>query len=133
MCIKTKYIVIYQRKLDFHVTISISKCCINQDKPANQELKNCFNFFKKEINFLYNVKIIVALGKVAFDTCSKFYKESYSLKKNYYVFGHGKRYTLPDKKILVGCYHPSPRNVNTKRLNKKKMVFLFKKVKKLLN
>jgi len=34
---------------------------------------------------------------------------------------------------LVGCYHPSPRNVNTKRLNVKKMVHLFEKVKRLLN
>jgi len=34
---------------------------------------------------------------------------------------------------LVGCYHPSPRNVNTKRLDEKKMVFLFEQVKELLN
>jgi uracil-DNA glycosylase family 4 len=108
------------------------KCAPPKDKPSNQELKNCFNFFKKEINFLSNIKIIVALGKIAFEACLKFYKETYSLKKNYYIFGHGKRYTLPDKKILVGCYHPSPRNVNTKRLDTKKMVFVFKQVKKLL-
>jgi uracil-DNA glycosylase family 4 len=109
------------------------KCAPPQDKPTNQELKNCFNFFKKEIDFLSNIKIIVALGKIAFDACLKFYKEDYSFKNKYYVFGHGAQYTLPDKKILVGCYHPSPRNVNTKRLNVKKMVHLFEKVKELLN
>jgi len=49
------------------------KCAPPQDKPTNQELKNCFNFFKEEISFLGNIKIIVALGKIAFDACLKFY------------------------------------------------------------
>ena len=53
-------------------------------------------------------------------------------KNKYYVFGHGVQYILPDKKILVGCYHPSPRNVNTGRLNEKKMTNLFKKILKLV-
>jgi len=98
-----------------------------------KNLKTVLIFFEKKSVFLSNIKIIVALGKIAFDACLKFYKENYSLKNKYYVFGHGTQYTLPDKKILVGCYHPSPRNVNTKRLNVKKMVFLFEQVKELLN
>jgi len=39
---------------------------------------------------------------------------------------------LPDKKILIGCYHPSPRNVNTKRIDVNKMVKLFNNSKKIL-
>ncbi len=46
-------------------------------------------------------------------------------------FGHGKIYKLNNDIFLVGCYHPSPRNVNTGRINKNKMVSLFNKVKKL--
>jgi hypothetical protein len=42
-----------------------------------------------------------------------------------------KKYELPDKKILIGCYHPSPRNVNTGRIDEKKMTSLFKKAIKL--
>ena len=77
------------------------------------------------------LKIIVALGKIAFDACIKFYKGIYFLKSKDYLFGHGAKYQLPDKKILIGCYHPSPRNVNTKRINLNKMVKLFKNAKKL--
>jgi uracil-DNA glycosylase len=33
--------------------------------------------------------------------------------------------------ILLGCYHPSPRNVNTRRINEKMMIDLFNKAKKL--
>ena len=42
-------------------------------------------------------------------------------------------YKLPDNKILVGSYHPSPRNVNTGRININKMVKLLKSVKKIIN
>ena len=46
---------------------------------------------------------------------------------------HGGIYNLPNNIKLVGCYHPSPRNVNTGRINEKKMTNLFLKVKKLIN
>ena len=43
------------------------------------------------------------------------------------IFSHGKIYNLPKNINLVACYHPSPRNVNTGRINEKKMKHLFKK------
>ncbi len=107
------------------------KCVPPGDKPTNLELKTCFNYFRSEIELLKNIKIIIALGKIAFDACIQFYKESYFLKNKNYIFGHGAKFQLPDNKILIGCYHPSPRNVNTGRINKEIMTSLFKKVLKL--
>ena len=108
------------------------KCVPPGDKPTPLELRTCFNYFKQEIDLLSNVKIIVALGKIAFDACIKFYKGIYFLKNKDYLFGHGVKYQLPDKKILIGCYHPSPRNVNTKRINLNKMVKLLKNAKNII-
>ena len=108
------------------------KCVPPGDKPTYGELKTCFNYFKEEIDLLKNVKIIIALGKIAFDACIKFYKENYLFNYKKIVFKHGSKYKLPDKKILIGCYHPSPRNVNTKRIDVNKMVKLFKNSKKIL-
>ena len=79
------------------------KCVPPGDKPTSVELKNCFVFFKKEIDLLKNVKIIVALGKIAFDACIQFYKENYYLKSKNYKFSHNIKYQLPDKKVLIGC------------------------------
>ena len=107
------------------------KCVPPEDKPTSKELKTCFSFFKKEKNYLKNVKIILALGKIAFDACLNFYREDYEIKNKDYKFSHGCKFQLPDKKILVGCYHPSPRNVNTGRINIKKMVNLLNEVKKM--
>ncbi len=107
------------------------KCVPPGDKPTFVELRTCFKYFKEEIDLLKNVKIIIALGKIAFDACIQFYKETYFLKNKDFIFGHGTKYQLPDQKILIGCYHPSPRNVNTGRIDEKKMTSLFKKVLKL--
>ena len=107
------------------------KCVPPGDKPKKKELQNCFKFFNQEIYLLKNCKIIIALGKVAFDACINFYKTNFQLSKKF-TFRHGKNYRLPDGKILFGCYHPSPRNVNTKRINLKKMTYLFLKTKKFV-
>ncbi len=107
------------------------KCVPPEDKPTSEELHNCFNFFDKEINNLKNLKVIVALGKIAFDACVSFYKTNYNFSDKI-KFQHNKIYHLTNKILLVGCYHPSPRNVNTGRIDEKKMTNLFKKVLRLV-
>jgi uracil-DNA glycosylase family 4 len=101
------------------------KCVPPQDKPTIAELNNCSSYFQKEISYLTNLKMIIALGKIAFDACIKFYKNKYDLSQQKFKFVHGKQYILPDGKILLGCYHPSPRNVNTGRINLIKMTKVF--------
>ena len=107
------------------------KCVPPGDKPTSNELSTCFSYFKKEIYFLRNINTIVALGKIAFDACINFYRQDYEIKNKNYIFSHGITYELPDGKTLVGCYHPSPRNVNTGRIDLNKMVNLFKKAIKI--
>ena len=107
------------------------KCVPPEDKPLKKELDNCSRFFNQEIKFLSNVKTIVALGKIAFDACKYFYKSKHNFNDKI-KFAHAKVYKLPNNILLVGCYHPSPRNVNTGRIDEKKMTNLFKKVLKLV-
>ena len=109
---------------------NILKCVPPGDKPLNDELNNCANFFDKEISNLKYLKVIVTLGKVAFDNCIKFYKKNYLLE-NKFRFRHGVKYHLPDGKILIPSYHPSPRNVNTKVINHKMMRDLLNSAKKI--
>jgi len=106
------------------------KCVPPEDKPLKKEQENCFKFLNQEISFLKNIKVIVALGKIGFDSCIYFFKKNYDFSKNV-KFSHGAVYDLPNNIKIVGCYHPSPRNVNTGRINEKKMTSLFKKVLKL--
>jgi len=118
-------------KLNSAYITNILKCVPPGDKPHKNELDNCSNYFDNEISNLKNLKVIVTLGKVAFDNCIQFYKKNYSINKKL-IFKHGKKYKLPDEKTLIACYHPSPRNVNTKVITFKMMKNLFFKAKQII-
>ena len=118
------------RMYDAYMT-PVLKCVPPEDKPTSKELTNCFYFFKKEIKLLKRSKIFLALGKIAFDACIKFFKDiNYISINNKFKFSHGVIYKINNKLMLIASYHPSPRNVNTGRLNSRKMIGLLKKIKK---
>ena len=117
-------------KLESTYITNILKCVPPGDKPLSNEILNCSNFFDEEILNLHKLKVIVTLGKVAFDNCTKLYKQKFNIKKKF-IFRHGKTQLLPNGLIILSSYHPSPRNVNTRLITNKMMVSLFKKAKKL--
>ena len=117
-------------KLKSTYITNILKCVPPGDKPMNNELTSCSNYFMKELDYLKNLKVIVTLGKVAFDNCLKIYKKRFRIDQKI-SFKHNKKYLLPDGKILIACYHPSPRNVNTKVVTSSMINQLFKKAKKI--
>ncbi|MAI29612.1 MAG: uracil-DNA glycosylase [Rickettsiales bacterium] len=108
---------------NIYITAAL-KCVPPFDKPNSNELESCFNFLKKELDSLQNIKTILTLGKIAFDACLKFFQ----IKKSKAKFIHGKEYMTESNKKIVACYHPSPRNVNTKRINERGMVDLLTKI-----
>ena len=117
-------------KLKSTFITNILKCVPPGDKPTSDELAKCSNYFVKELDSLKNLKVIVTLGKVAFDNCLKIYKKKFRIDKRF-VFKHNKNYLLPDGKILIASYHPSPRNVNTKIVTKSMINLLFRKAKRI--
>ena len=112
---------------NMYITLAL-KCVPPNDKPTSNELKNCFRFFKEELNILKNVEIMLALGKIAFDTCINFF----NLKKSKYPFKHGQHYVVNKKIQIIACYHPSPRNVNTGLINEIKMNKVLDKAKRMI-
>ena len=80
--------------------------------------KPMHEYLKDEILELKNLKTILTLGQIAFNACLKLY----NLKKKNFKFIHGAKYKISRKIQIVACYHPSPRNVNTKRIDEKKML-----------
>ena len=119
-------------KLKSSYVTNILKCVPPGDKPMKNELLSCSNYFEKELDYLKNLKVIVALGKVAFDNCFKIYKKRFNVSKKI-NFKHNKKYLLPDGRILIACYHPSPRNINTKVVTSSMINQLFRKAKKIAN
>ena len=110
---------------------NIVKCVPPGDKPTINEIENCSIYLDSEISNLKKLKVILTLGKVAFDNLIKFYKKKYFFDKKI-EFMHGKKYILPDGKVLFCSYHPSPRNVNTGLLSINKMIKVLNSVKNYL-
>ena len=117
-------------KLNSTYITNILKCVPPGDKPMNNELTSCSSYFVKELDYLKDLKVIVTLGKVAFDNCLKIYKKKFRINQKI-SFKHNKKYLLPDGRILIACYHPSPRNVNTKVVTSSMINQLFRKAKKI--
>ena len=117
-------------KLNLTYITNILKCVPPGDKPNAVELNNCSKYFDEEIYNLKKLKVIITLGKIAFDNCLKFYKKKLTIKEKIF-FKHGNTYQLPNNIVLIPCYHPSPRNVNTKLISQEMIVSLFKKAKKI--
>ena len=60
-------------KLKSTFITNILKCVPPNDKPLKTEINKCSNYFNSELVILKNLKVIVTLGKVAFDNCIKYY------------------------------------------------------------
>lgn len=110
----------------------VLKCVPPGDKPRPEELRHCAPYFQRELELLSDLKILLALGKIAFDAVLRQYRQFYTFKMKDYPFTHYKFHTLPDGKTLVSSYHPSPRNVNTGRLTKSMLVTLLNEIKRLV-
>ena len=60
------------------------KCVPPGDKPTAEELRNCFTYFNDEINLLTKATCMLALGKIAFDACLRFWRSQFEIKVKVY-------------------------------------------------
>ena len=97
---------------------SVVRCAPPGDKPLPQEIRNCGPHLADEIQALSRVRVVVCLGKIAFDGYLAYLLQMGIIaRKSAYRFAHGAHYVLPDGMHLLATYHPSLRNTNTGRLN----------------
>ena len=115
-------------ELNGYITPAV-KCVPPGDKPTPEEKENCEPYLAREFELLRDLKMVLGLGKIGFDSCLKFVRKTHTLKIKDFKFGHGVRYQLPNGLILYGAFHPSPRNVNTGRLTFEMMVDFLERVK----
>jgi uracil-DNA glycosylase family 4 len=98
---------------------SVVRCAPPGDKPTPQEIRNCASHLAGEIQALPRIRVIVCLGKIAFDGYLAYLLHTGVIeRKSQYRFAHGAEYTLPNGLRLLASYHPSLRNTNTGRLDR---------------
>jgi len=117
---------------DMYITAS-GRCAPPDNKPSPAELNNCQPYLERELQII-QPKVIVCLGKIAFDRILKIFAVR-NLK-----FSHGVVYTLHPSSFthsvhpsfLLASYHPSQQNTLTGKLTVDMFDQIWRKAKSLL-
>ncbi len=102
---------------DCYITLA-ARCVPPQNKLMREEIDRCRPFLYREHGILTRVKVVLALGHVAFASAVDLieYVHSTTLRPKP-KFAHGAVFELGDgRPRLVGSYHPSQQNTSTGRL-----------------
>lgn len=91
------------------------RCAPPANQPTPAERDACFPFLLREASLLRRVRVIVCLGKFAWDGTLTLLKRQGKTWKSKPVFGHGAVADL-EGLCLIGSYHPSQQNTFTGRL-----------------
>ena len=101
---------------DVYLT-AICRCAPPANKPLREEIEACAAFLRRELDALEHVRVLVALGKLAFDQVLRLLAErGHEVPRPRPKFGHGALVELPGAPRLLGSYHPSRQNTQTGRL-----------------
>ncbi|MEZ5355110.1 MAG: uracil-DNA glycosylase [Bryobacteraceae bacterium] len=114
--------------------ISASAHCAPPDnKPLPEELRRCRPYLEREIDLLPDVRVVVALGRIAFDTYLGILKDRGLIASRApFVFGHGALHRTADNMpVLISCYHPSQQNTSTGRLTQDMLRAVFRRAREL--
>jgi uracil-DNA glycosylase len=89
---------------------------------------------ERELALLRNLRVVVALGKIAFDVYLDILKSRGVIASRApFVFGHDREYCpAPGQPVLIASYHPSQQNTATGKLTEKMLADVFHRARKLL-
>jgi uracil-DNA glycosylase family 4 len=100
---------------DAYVAAAV-RCAPPANKPTPAERDRCLPYLVRELALLERVRVIVVLGKFAYDATARVLAESGSpLPSPRPPFGHGVEVST-ERAVVLGCYHPSQQNTFTGKL-----------------
>jgi uracil-DNA glycosylase family 4 len=109
-----------------------ARCAPPDNKPTPEEILNCRVHLDAELAALPDVRVVVALGKIAFDAYLQLLKQRGAAIQPRPAFGHGIVHALPNGQTLIGCYHPSRQNTNTGKLTPRMIDDVFRLTRRAL-
>lgn len=116
---------------DLYMTPAV-KCVPPNNKPTPLEFATCQQYYHQELKLLHNVKVILALGKLAFNAYLAYFKQKNPQYKEKLQFTHGAAYHFQGFPALYASYHPSPQNTYTGVLTEEMFLRLLEEIKREL-
>ena len=107
------------------------RCAPPDNKPTPEEITACQPHLEAELALLKNVKVVVTLGKIAFDVWWKVMAGRGVVVKPRPAFAHGAVCKPKGSPIVIASYHPSRQNTNTGKLTPQMMSSIFSKAARL--
>jgi uracil-DNA glycosylase family 4 len=111
---------------------AVVRCAPPGNKPTPEEQRNCAAWLDEEIGLLAKLKVVVCLGKIAFDGfIAHQLRDGVLESRKGLEFGHGAEYKLPSGVTLISSYHPSLQNTNTGKLTRPMFLKVFQRARVL--
>lgn len=112
-----------------------NRCAPPDNKPSPEEQAACRPYLLREIELLGNVRLVLTLGRIAFDAFLKAQAErGLPAPRPRPEFGHGVELTPwgADGPRLLGSFHPSRQNTNTGRLTRPMWHAVFRRAREIV-
>ncbi|MGH7875036.1 MAG: uracil-DNA glycosylase [Candidatus Binatia bacterium] len=117
---------------DCYITAAVH-CAPPANKPVLSEFEHCRVFLVRELGIMTQVRVVIVLGKIAFDSFLRAYRDTgRTMVKPRPTFGHGRSFVLPDGLTLICSYHPSQQNTFTGRLTQSMFHSVFEQARSAL-
>jgi len=122
-----------QRLINACIT-AVARCAPPANKPTREEIANCRPYLERELDVLTKVKVVVALGRVAFDNYLGILQRRGLIRSRAaFAFGHNRMFeTAPGQPVLISSYHPSQQNTSTGKVTEEMLVAVFRRARNLL-
>ncbi len=115
-----------------YITAS-ARCAPPDNKPTPEEIRNCRPYLERELELLDCLRVVVALGRIAFDNYLDLLKTRGRISsRSAFAFGHNRQFrTGAGLPIFVSSYHPSQQNTSTGKLTEQMLLDVFQTAKEL--
>jgi uracil-DNA glycosylase family 4 len=111
---------------------SVARCAPPANKPTTEELRNCAPWLDEEFRLLADLRVVVCLGRIAFDGLLALEVRRGNLRSRAgHEFAHGSEYRLPGGLIAIASFHPSLQNTNTGRLTRAMLLKVFQRARQV--
>lgn len=104
-----------------------ARCAPPDNKPTPAEFANCRGYLERELDLLPRVRVVVALGRLAFDTYLGILKDRGIISSRAaFDFAHNRRFEIASRTpVLISSYHPSQQNTSTGKLTREMLREVF--------
>lgn len=122
------------RLRDAYISAAV-RCAPPLNKPAPEEIRNCRPYLERELELLRDVRVVVALGRLAFDAYLTILRGQAKIAaRSGFIFAHGAEYrTGPEQPWLISSYHPSQQNTFTGKLTPAMFRAVFERARRRLD